>query len=142
MLATAAATAATQAAAVQQPYNYMFYQQQGQPGQQTGQTAGQQQQQQQQQQQYDYNTYNRYQYPAATSQGNYYQQTIPNQLSQPQPQHYNGSNRNYTSAPSGAPYLPILPVDLHNSHHYQVNKQYLSHHMYRQCNNQLLFRIR
>ena len=31
-------------------------------------------------------------------QGNYYQQTIPNQLSQPQPQHYNGSNRNYTSA--------------------------------------------
>ena len=100
----AAATAA--AAAVQQPYNYMFYQQQGQPGQQTGQTAGQQQQQQQQQQQYDYNTYNRYQYPAATSQGNYYQQTIPNQLSQPQPQHYNGSNRNYTSAPSGAPYLP------------------------------------
>ena len=97
----AAATAA--AAAVQQPYNYMFYQQQGQPGQQTGQTAGQQQQQQQQQQQYDYNTYNRYQYPAATSQGNYYQQTIPNQLSQPQPQHYNGSNRNYTSAPSGAP---------------------------------------
>ncbi|KGU18224.1 enhanced filamentous growth protein [Candida albicans P78042] len=40
------------------------------------------------------------------------------------------------------PYLPILPVDLHNSHHYQVNKQYLSHHMYRQCNNQLSFRIR
>ncbi|CAX40298.1 enhanced filamentous growth protein, putative [Candida dubliniensis CD36] len=80
------------AAAAQQPYNYMFYQQQGQPGQQT---TGQQQ--------YDYSAYNRYSYPAATSQPNYYQQTIPNQLSQPQPQHYNGSNRNYTSAPSGAP---------------------------------------
>lgn len=93
----------------QQPYNYMFYQQQSGVAQQPN------QQQQPQgaaaaaaattgaaQPQVDYSGYSRYSYPA-NSQANYYQQSIPNQISQPQPQHYNASNRNYTSAPAAPP---------------------------------------
>jgi protein SOK2 len=87
----------------QQPYNYMFYQQQSGGAQQLA-----QQQQQQPQgagasgQQVDYSAYNRYSYPGS-AQANYYQQSMPSQISQPQPQHYNASNRNYTSAPAAPP---------------------------------------